>query len=38
MTLMTVSGFTSAFTELIIHLDFQAGKFHLLCIQIPEFV
>jgi len=35
---MTVSGFNSAFTELITHLDFHAGKFHLLCIQVSEFI
>jgi len=38
MTLMTVSGFNSSFTEFIIHLDFHAGKFQLLCIQVPEFI
>jgi len=30
MTLMTVSGFNSSFTEFIIHLDFHAGKFQLM--------
>lgn len=38
MTLMTVSGFNSAFTGLIIGLDFHAGKFRLLCTQVPEFI
>ena len=38
MTVMAVSGFNSTFTELIIHLDFHAVKFHLLCILVPEFI